>query len=132
MAIAIDRIDHVVINCRELETTVSWYEKVLGMRREEFAYGDHTHVALKYGQQKFNVRPTGTEHWWSVENDAPGALDICLISTSTVDDVIAHLEACDVAIEKGPVPQIGALGPMTSVYFYDPDKNLIEIGVYTT
>ncbi|WPZ33972.1 VOC family protein [Thalassobaculum sp. OXR-137] len=131
MGFEIDRVDHIVINCRDLETTVAWYQRVLGLQREEFAYGDHTHVALKYGRQKFNVRPTGTEHWWSVDNDAPGSLDICLITTSPIDDVIAHLAACEVEIAKGPVPQIGALGPMTSVYFYDPDRNLIEVAVYS-
>ena len=131
MGFEIDRVDHIVINCRDLETTVAWYQRVLGLQREEFAYGDHTHVALKYGRQKFNVRPTGTEHWWSVDNDTPGSLDICLISTNPIDDVIAHLAACEVEITKGPVPQIGALGPMTSVYFYDPDRNLIEVAVYS-
>ena len=130
MGFTIDRVDHIVINCRDLETTVAWYERVLGLQREEFAYGEHTHVALKYGRQKFNVRPRGTEHWWSVDNDAPGSLDICLIANGTIDEVVAHLAACGVEIAKGPVSQIGALGPMTSVYFYDPDRNLIEVALY--
>jgi catechol 2,3-dioxygenase-like lactoylglutathione lyase family enzyme len=130
MGFTIDRIDHVVINCSDLETTVAWYQRVLGMAREEFAYGDHTHVALTYGRQKFNVRPTGTAHWWSVDNDAPGTLDICLVTETPVDDVVAHLKTCGVEIAHGPVAQTGALGAMTSVYFYDPDRNLIEVAVY--
>ncbi|WP_420566291.1 VOC family protein [Thalassobaculum sp.] len=130
MGFTIDRVDHIVINCSDLDRTVAWYERVLGLQREEFAYGDYTHVALKYGRQKFNIRPAGTEHWWSVDNDTPGTLDICLISTSPIDEVVAHLGACGVEIAKGPVSQIGALGPMTSVYFYDPDRNLIEVAVY--
>ena len=40
--------------------------------------------------------------------------------------VAAHLIACGVAIEEGPVPRTGALGPMRSVYVRDPDQNLIE------
>ncbi len=130
MSFTVERIDHVVINCRDLETTVAWYQRVLGMRREEFDYQGHTHVALKYGQQKFNVRPTGTAHWWSVENDAPGALDLCFVTRTPIDEVVAHLQACGVAIASGPVPQTGALGAMTSVYFHDPDRNLIEVAVY--
>ncbi|MEQ8588627.1 MAG: VOC family protein [Thalassobaculaceae bacterium] len=130
MGFAIDRIDHVVINCSDLEATVAWYQRVLGMEREEFDYGEHVHVALKYGGQKFNVRPTGTEHWWSVDNDVPGTLDICLVTLSPIGDVIDHLAACDVEIAKGPVPQTGARGAMTSVYFYDPDRNLIEVATY--
>lgn len=130
MTFKIDRIDHVVINCSDLETTVAWYQRVLGMEREEFAYGEHTHIALRFGQQKFNIRPTGTDHWWSVENDAPGSNDLCLVTTSQIDEVIAHLADCGVEIANGPVSQIGALGPMTSVYFYDPDRNLIEVAAY--
>ena len=130
MGISIDRIDHVVINCSDLDKTVAWYQQVLGMERDEFQYGDFTHAALKYGRQKFNVRPQGTEHWWSVDNDAPGGLDMCFVANETIEEVAAHLQACGVEIAKGPVEQIGALGPMMSVYFYDPDRNLIEVASY--
>lgn len=130
MGFKVDRVDHIVINCRDLETTVDWYQRVLGMEREEFAYGDHTHVALRFGDQKFNVRPTGTAHWWSVENDAPGALDLCFVTRTPIVEVQAHLADCGVEIAKGPVQQTGALGPMTSVYFYDPDRNLVEVAAY--
>lgn len=130
MGFKVDRIDHVVINCSDLDATVAWYQRVLGMEREEFAYEGHVHVALKYGRQKFNVRPTGTDHWWSVDNDAPGSLDICLITPSPIEAVLSHLDACGVAVARGPVQQTGALGPMMSVYFYDPDRNLIEVASY--
>lgn len=130
MAFEIDRVDHIVINCVDLDATVAWYQRVLCMEPEEFPYQGHTHVALKFGNQKFNVRPVGTEHWWSVENDAAGSNDLCLITSSPIEDVIAHLNDCGVEIAKGPVPQIGALGPMTSVYFHDPDRNLIEVAHY--
>lgn len=130
MGFTVERIDHVVINCRDLETTVAWYCRVLGMRREEFDYQGHTHVALRFGDQKFNVRPAGTAHWWSVDNDAPGALDLCFVTTASIAAVVAHLEACGVPIANGPVPQTGALGPMTSVYVYDPDRNLVEVAAY--
>jgi catechol 2,3-dioxygenase-like lactoylglutathione lyase family enzyme len=128
MTIAIDRVDHIVLNCRDLETTVAWYQRVLGMKREQFGLDRHT--ALKFGNQKFNVRPSGTASWWSVEMDAPGALDLCFISRTPIGEIVKHLAACGVAIAKGPVQQIGALGPMTSVYCHDPDRNLIEIAVY--
>jgi catechol 2,3-dioxygenase-like lactoylglutathione lyase family enzyme len=43
---------------------------------------------------------------------------------------VRHLRECGVAIEVGPVPREGALGPMTSVYFRDPDGNLVEVARY--
>ncbi len=62
--------------------------------------------------------------------DTPGSLDLCFITRTPVDQVLQHLEACGVEVAMGPVEQIGALGLMTSVYCYDPDRNLIEIAVY--
>jgi len=35
-----------------------------------------------------------------------------------------------VDIVEGPVGRVGALGPMTSVYFRDPDGNLLEVATY--
>jgi catechol 2,3-dioxygenase-like lactoylglutathione lyase family enzyme len=107
---------------------VAWYQRVLGMEREIF--GDYRHTALKFGRQKFNVRATGTADWWSVTNDAPGALDLCFITKQPPDQVLEHLKACGVTVLRGPSQQTGALGPMTSVYFHDPDGNLVEVASY--
>ncbi len=59
-----------------------------------------------------------------------GAGDFCLITENAIETVLAHLGACGVAVELGPVPRLGALGPMTSVYFRDPDGNLVEVAKY--
>lgn len=130
MGFVIDRVDHIVLNCRDVETTVAWYQRVLGMTREEF--GPDRHTALKFGRQKFNVRATGTANWWSVKNDAPGALDLCFITLQPPAAVVEHLKACGVEIAMGPTQKTGALGPMTSVYCHDPDGNLVEIAHYSS
>jgi catechol 2,3-dioxygenase-like lactoylglutathione lyase family enzyme len=126
----LDRIDHIVLNCLDMEATVAWYRSVLGMTKEEF--GPERRTALKFGDQKFNVRPTGAHNWNTAEVDAPGSLDLCFVTRTPLDQVVGHLHACGVAIVTGPVPQIGALGPMTSVYCHDPNGNLIEIASYST
>jgi catechol 2,3-dioxygenase-like lactoylglutathione lyase family enzyme len=128
MSLTVERIDHVVLNCRDVDATAAWYQRVLGMEREEF--GPDRHTALKFGRQKFNVRPTGAANWRSVENDASGALDLCFITAARPEAVVEQLKSCGVEIVMGPVPQTGALGSMTSVYCHDPDGNLIEIATY--
>jgi catechol 2,3-dioxygenase-like lactoylglutathione lyase family enzyme len=127
MPLTIDRIDHVVVNCRDLEATAAWYERALGMTRQRFAGG---RTALAFGRQKLNLRPTGAENWATGDVDAPGSLDLCFITTAAPAEVLRHLASVGVAIVEGPVPKTGALGPMTSVYCRDPDGNLVEIASY--
>jgi catechol 2,3-dioxygenase-like lactoylglutathione lyase family enzyme len=125
----IDRIDHVVMNCRDVEATASWYERVLGLAREEFSAPDRR-IALKFGRQKLNLRPTGAANWETGAVDAPGSLDLCFITEDGLDRAIERLRGCGVEITAGPMSRTGALGPMTSIYFRDPDGNLIEIASY--
>ena len=130
MRFTVDRLDHIVINCKDVEITASWYQRVLGMEREEF--GSDSRTALKFGGQKINLRPfdADTRSWATGVNKMPGATDACFITAVGPEDVVEHLHSCRVAIEAGPVSKTGALGPMESVYCRDPDGNLIEISSY--
>ena len=130
MRFTIDRIDHLVLNVRDVEIAAAWYQRVLGMEREEF--GLHRRTALKFGGQKINLRPTNSDprSWVTGVNAAPGAGDLCFITAVGPEDVIAHLHECGVRVLEGPVPREGALGPMRSVYCRDPDGNLVEIASY--
>ncbi|MGV9798046.1 VOC family protein [Mycobacterium sp. NPDC003449] len=127
MAFTVNRIDHVVLNCRDIDATVDFYVRVLGMRTEEFGAG---RIALRFGDQKINVRPTGAANWPTGTVDAPGSLDLCFIADVAPEAVAAHLRASGVEITEGPVPKTGALGPMTSHYVRDPDGNLVEVASY--
>jgi len=129
VAFAVDRIDHVVLSCRDVEQTVDWYVRVLGMKREVFG---EDRVALVFGRQKINVRPTGAPNWTTGAVDAPGSLDLCFVAQMSPEDVGAHLRACGVPITEGPVAKTGAQGQMTSHYCRDPDGNLIEVASYRT
>ena len=124
----LSRIDHVVVNCRDVRATAGWYARVLGMREE--AFGPDGRIALRFGDQKLNLRPTGAPGWETGAVDAPGSLDLCFVTSADPDDVIAHLRACGVEITNGPVEKTGTLGAMTSVYCRDPDGNLVEIARY--
>ncbi|MET0450894.1 MAG: VOC family protein [Mycobacterium sp.] len=127
MNFSVDRIDHVVINCRDVEATVGWYVRVLGTGREEM---DGGRIALTFGNQKLNVRPTGAPNWITGDVDAPGSLDLCFIADAEPDVIGEHLRRCGVEIVDGPVRRVGALGPMTSHYCRDPDGNLVEVASY--
>ena len=127
MGLSVDRIDHVVVNTLDVDRTVDWYVRVLGMTREVFGDG---RIALRFGDQKLNVRPTGAPNWVTAAVDAPGTLDLCFVVDAEADAVGEHLRSCGVEITDGPVAKTGALGPMTSHYCRDPDDNLIEVATY--
>ncbi len=128
MRFTVDRLDHLVLTCADLETTASWYQRVLGMERE--AFGEDHRTALKFGGQKLNLHQQGREFSPRAKVALPGTADLCFIAAVGPGEVEAHLRGCGVAIERGPEEKIGALGPMESVYCRDPDGNLIEVSSY--
>ncbi len=132
MAFAVERFDHIVLNCNDVGATALWYERVLGMKRQTF--GPSNRTALCFGNQKINLRPVGAladdPDWVTGSVEAAGSEDLCFVTRSTPDEVCAHLAGCGVEITLGLVTKIGALGPMTSHYCRDIDGNLIEVAVY--
>jgi catechol 2,3-dioxygenase-like lactoylglutathione lyase family enzyme len=132
MRFAVDRLDHLVITCRDVEISASWYQRVLGMEREEF--GPHRRTSLRFGGQKINLRPVNAtqEEWFTgAAGGVPGTDDLCFIVTMKSDQVAEYLRACGVTVEVGPVAKAGALGPIMSCYCRDPDGNFIEIASYS-
>lgn len=122
--INLDRLDHLVLTVRDLEAACAFYESVLGMRRESFGQG---RTALHFGRQKLNLHQAGREFEPKALKPTPGSADLCFLAATPIAEVVARLQACGVAIEQGPVARTGAEGPITSVYFRDPDGNLIEV-----
>lgn len=118
------RIDHVVLTVADVERTVAFYERVLGMRGVTFGDGRR---ALAFGEQKLNLHEAGREFEPRAPNNAPGAVDICFTTDVPLDEVTAHLGRCGVRVELGPVDKTGARAPLRSVYFRDPDGNLVEV-----
>ncbi len=127
MPIAIDRIDHIVITAFDVERTLDFYSRVLGMEPITFAGGRR---GLAFGRQKINLHQAGREYEPKALKPSPGSMDLCFITETPLADVIAQLKGHGVAIAEGPVAKTGALGPMTSVYFRDPDGNLVEVSNY--
>ncbi len=127
----IDRIDHLVLTVRDIEATTRFYERALGMEREFFRGPEgQPRYALLFGNQKINLQDRATETPTKAAAPTFGAGDFCLIVAAPLDDVVTHLRAEKIAIETGPVERRGALGALRSVYFRDPDGNLVEVAEY--
>ena len=132
--LTVRRIDHLVLTCRNVKATIRFYTEVLGMKEVTFGNG---RKALSFGRQKLNLHPVGQAAGGKSGSVAaiaaaptPGAIDLCLVVSEPLQAVVAHLAACGVPIDEGPVMRTGALGPIESVYIRDPDGNLIELARY--
>jgi catechol 2,3-dioxygenase-like lactoylglutathione lyase family enzyme len=120
----IDSLDHLVLTVRDIDATVAFYQRVLGMEAVTFGAGRR---ALAFGRQKINLHPAAAPLKPHAATPMPGSADLCLLTTTPIPDVVAHLGRVGVIVEEGPVPRTGATGPILSVYFRDPDGNLIEV-----
>jgi catechol 2,3-dioxygenase-like lactoylglutathione lyase family enzyme len=121
-------IDHIVLNCKDVEYTADWYERVLRLKREVF--GPESRIALKFGNQKINLRPIGAKNWITSKSESEGSVDICFITNENLSLVKARIEGAGVEIIQGPVEKIGSLGSMMSIYLRDPEGSLLEISSY--
>ena len=123
----INRLDHLVLTVKNIEITVQFYVSVLGMDKEEFGAG---RFALKYGNQKINLHQVGKEFEPKADKPTAGSADLCFITEVPLDEAMDHVRSRGVEIIEGPVARTGAIGPINSFYFRDPDKNLIEVSNY--
>ncbi len=123
----IQRLDHLVLTVKEIESTVQFYVSVLGMQKEEFGAG---RVALKFGNQKINLHQVGKEFEPKADKPTSGSADLCFITDAPLNEAMEHVRSKGVEILEGPVKRTGAVGPIHSFYFRDPDMNLIEVSNY--
>ena len=132
MPVKVNSLDHLVINVSDVARSVEWYRKILGIEARTFSAGGKQRTALFFGSQTINVRPKDADkvEWFTGDHVAAGSDDLCFLTSSTPDEVVAHLKAHGVAIAEGPVAKQGARGTLCSVYCRDPDGSLIEISSY--
>ncbi|WP_028552694.1 VOC family protein [Paenibacillus sp. UNC451MF] len=123
----IDRLDHLVLTVRSIDAACDFYQQVMGMEVVTFGSG---RKALQFGRQKINLHQQGLEFEPKASYPVPGSADLCFITGMSLNEVILHLDHCNVPIEEGPVRRTGAIGAIESVYFRDPDGNLIEVSSY--
>jgi catechol 2,3-dioxygenase-like lactoylglutathione lyase family enzyme len=126
----IERIDHLNLTVADINRSVEFYQRVLGMKTENMGEG---RAALYFGQQKIHLDAAkGLD-----ANGGPMAISgekrmpahICFITDAPMGEVTAHLESCGVPVRMQG-PRAGAIGTIQSVYIDDPDQNSIEISTY--
>jgi catechol 2,3-dioxygenase-like lactoylglutathione lyase family enzyme len=115
--------DHIVLTVRDVPGARAFYERVLGMESREERPGKWS---LHFGQQKISLQDAQAMAALASAT-TPGSGNFCLLTDMPMADVVAHLGREGVAIAEGPGQRAGACGPILSVYFRDPDGNLVEV-----
>lgn len=123
----IDHLDHLVLTVQDIQATCDFYSRVLGM--QVITFGEDR-KALQFGNQKINLHQKGKEFDPKAQHPVPGSADLCFITLVPLEQVITHLQSCHISLISGPVKRTGATRPILSVYFRDPDGNLLEVANY--
>lgn len=128
MHMEINRLDHLVLTVKDVAHTCNFYQDVLGM--EVVTFGNNR-KALLFGQQKINLHEKGHEIDPKAAYPTSGSGDLCFVADTPVEQVLEELQAKNIPVlEGGIVERTGATGKIRSVYFRDPDDNLLEVSNY--
>ena len=123
--------DHVAITVADVDTTVAWYQRVLGaepLHWDLWHAGKLPVALLQVGASRLSVHPAAAPAAPHAVAPTPGSADLCFRFDGSVGEILALLDQAGVAVEDGPVPRPAANGERgTSVYFRDPDGNLLEL-----
>ncbi|HZO30118.1 MAG TPA: VOC family protein [Chloroflexota bacterium] len=129
--VRISALDHIVLNVADVERSLAFYSELLGLpaerveawRRGELRFPsvrvneatiiDLVHAPAESGKTRLNLA-----HFCLVTDEA---------DLNAVKD---QLESVGITTEVGPAVRSGARGNALSIYFRDPDDNLIELRTY--
>lgn len=131
-------MDHIVLNIEDDEKIIAFYSEVLEMpteRLDEYRNGTVPFPSVRLNPDTI-IDFFPKRLWEKSARRGEGRENLnhlCIaVSKSECEKLRTRLEANGVAIEEGPVPRWGAHGTGTSIYFRDPENNLIEARYYDT
>jgi catechol 2,3-dioxygenase-like lactoylglutathione lyase family enzyme len=130
MADAISKIDHIAITAADLPTAEAFYCRVLGAKVVHDFVVDGKLVAKQFriGGAMVNIHKAGHGHSLVAARPTPGAVDLCFRWDAPIAEAVVLLQRAEIAIEEGPVERYASDGKAgQSVYFRDPDGNLLEL-----
>jgi catechol 2,3-dioxygenase-like lactoylglutathione lyase family enzyme len=128
---AVCALDHIVLDVADVKRSLEFYQRALGLSAERVE-------AWQRGEVGFPSLRINDSTIIDLVSDSAGQAPargnlahFCLVTDSpNLDQAIQTLQAAGVAIETGPARRSGARGDALSIYFRDPDKNLIELRTY--
>jgi catechol 2,3-dioxygenase-like lactoylglutathione lyase family enzyme len=119
----IEALDHIVLCVADVEVTIDFYRRVCGLEPRQERPGKWS---LHFGVHKISLQDARTLPEIA-KDTVPGSGNFCLLTETPIERIVAELEREGVTVVAGPAERDGATGPILSVYFNDPDGNLVEV-----
>lgn len=121
-------LDRLAFAVRDLDAAISFYSGILGVACER----ETATAVLRFGDCELALRTPGAGGGAEAANSAAlGSQNFCFRAQGDADCLLSYLTERGVRVVEPKVAlRQGALGEMRSVYAFDPDFNLVEIGVY--
>ena len=123
--------DHYAITVANIATTIKFYRDVLGAEilwEKEWREGKIPVVSMQLGTNRMNVHPAAAPAAPHAKMPTSGSADLCFRWDGTISEAQELLRSHHITIEEGPAPRPAADGKWgQSVYFRDPDGNLLEL-----
>ena len=123
MDMDIQGFDHIVISTSKVEAIVEFYRDVCGMKVVEER---PQKWALHFGSSKISIQDASALPEIARQT-TPGTANFCVYRNRDIEEVLRTLRKHNVDVVAGPGERIGATGKILSVYFNDPEGNLVEV-----
>jgi catechol 2,3-dioxygenase-like lactoylglutathione lyase family enzyme len=124
-------LDHCAITVADIETTMNFYRDLFGceiLYEEQWRAGSIPVISMVFGANLINVHDAASPASPHARRPTPGSGDICFRWEGSIESAIQLLEQHAVEIVFGPVARPASDGRAAqSVYFRDPDDNLMEL-----
>jgi len=127
------RIDHFVLTVNDIEEMLQFYKRVVGAEiidNEAWKSGSAKYPSLLFTMQKIVLHSKNTKEEIKTNCPTTGSADICFHWDGNIGTAVEHLAQHGVSIELGPIERVGTHGKGKSVYFRDPEGNLLEFISY--
>ena len=131
MTIPIEGIDHIVVMASDIERSLDFYKGVLGgetIFEKAFRQGKIAVLPVRVGKAVINLQRLDDPAYIVANRLEAGTVDLCFRWGTTIQEAINWLKEKGIEIIEGPVPRPAANGVWgKSIYFRDPDGNLLEL-----
>jgi extradiol dioxygenase family protein len=129
-------MDHIVLNIENEEKMITFYLEVLALAPDRL--GKYRIGKVPFPSVRLNsdtvIDLFPKKLWQKVDGTDQNRVNLnhfCIsLSKKNWDSLIERINLNNINIEEGPVSRWGAHGTGTSIYFRDPDGNLIEAKYY--